>query len=66
MGVAGMVLSLLSSAWFPLDLSAHQSALMLAGNLLAGTHLLSHYKADHLNMNITHSLYEFKLLHQSA
>ncbi|TSK22541.1 Huntingtin [Bagarius yarrelli] len=30
-----MVLSLLSSAWFPLDLSAHQDALMLAGNLLA-------------------------------
>lgn len=36
-GVAGMVLSLLSSAWFPLDLSAHQAALLLAGNLLAGT-----------------------------
>ncbi|KAK7161523.1 hypothetical protein R3I94_004262 [Phoxinus phoxinus] len=34
-GVAGIVLSLLSSAWFPLDLSAHQSALLLAGNLLA-------------------------------
>ncbi|XP_053477902.1 huntingtin isoform X2 [Ictalurus furcatus] len=34
-GVASMVLSLLSSAWFPLDLSAHQDALMLAGNLLA-------------------------------
>ncbi|XP_065121576.1 huntingtin isoform X4 [Paramisgurnus dabryanus] len=34
-GVANMVLSLLSSAWFPLDLSAHQSALLLAGNLLA-------------------------------
>lgn len=38
-GVASMVLSLLSSAWFPLDLSAHQDALMLAGNLLAGAHL---------------------------
>ncbi|XP_072534605.1 huntingtin isoform X5 [Salminus brasiliensis] len=34
-GVTSMVLSLLSSAWFPLDLSAHQDALMLAGNLLA-------------------------------
>ncbi|XP_057187145.1 huntingtin isoform X2 [Triplophysa rosa] len=34
-GVASMVLSLLTSAWFPLDLSAHQSALLLAGNLLA-------------------------------
>lgn len=38
-GVASMVLSLLSSAWFPLDLSAHQDALVLAGNLLAGAHL---------------------------
>lgn len=38
-GVAGIVLSLLSSAWFPLDLSAHQSALLLAGNLLAGINL---------------------------
>lgn len=35
-GMAGLVLSLLSSAWFPLDLSAHQDALILAGNLLAG------------------------------
>ncbi|XP_066534471.1 huntingtin isoform X3 [Hoplias malabaricus] len=34
-GVANMVLSLLSSAWFPLDLSAHQDTLLLAGNLLA-------------------------------
>ncbi|XP_061737336.1 huntingtin isoform X4 [Nerophis ophidion] len=34
LGVTNMVLSLLSSAWFPLDLSAHQDALMLAGNLL--------------------------------
>ncbi|XP_047435100.1 huntingtin isoform X8 [Mugil cephalus] len=34
-GMANMVLSLLSSAWFPLDLSAHQDALMLSGNLLA-------------------------------
>ncbi|XP_058860961.1 huntingtin-like isoform X1 [Acipenser ruthenus] len=34
-GMAHMVLSLLNSAWFPLDLSAHQDALMLAGNLLA-------------------------------
>ncbi|NXE74418.1 HD protein, partial [Cochlearius cochlearius] len=34
-GMAGMVLSLLSSAWFPLDLSAHQDALILTGNLLA-------------------------------
>ncbi|RXM28279.1 Huntingtin [Acipenser ruthenus] len=34
-GMAHMVLSLLSSAWFPLDLSAHQDALMLTGNLLA-------------------------------
>ncbi|KAM9476563.1 huntingtin isoform 4-T4 [Clarias gariepinus] len=34
-GVASMVLSLLSSAWFPLDLSSHQDALMLAANLLA-------------------------------
>lgn len=39
--MASMVLSLLSSAWFPLDLSAHQDALMLAGNLLAGVH--THY-----------------------
>ena len=35
-GMANMVLSLLSSAWFPLDLSAHQDALLLSGNLLAG------------------------------
>uniref|UniRef100_A0A8C5BH89 Huntingtin n=1 Tax=Gadus morhua TaxID=8049 RepID=A0A8C5BH89_GADMO len=34
-GVANMVLSLLTSAWFPLDLSAHQDALLLAGSLLA-------------------------------
>lgn len=34
--MAGLVLSLLSSAWFPLDLSAHQDALILTGNLLAG------------------------------
>ncbi|XP_013873563.1 huntingtin isoform X2 [Austrofundulus limnaeus] len=34
-GTANMVLSLLSSAWFPLDLSAHQDALLLSGNLLA-------------------------------
>ncbi|XP_071359998.1 huntingtin isoform X2 [Trachinotus anak] len=34
-GMANMVLSLLSSAWFPLDLSAHQDALLLSGNLLA-------------------------------
>uniref|UniRef100_H3C3K9 Huntingtin n=1 Tax=Tetraodon nigroviridis TaxID=99883 RepID=H3C3K9_TETNG len=34
-GMANMVLSLLSSAWFPLDLSAHQDALLLCGNLLA-------------------------------
>ncbi|KAJ8000512.1 hypothetical protein DPEC_G00180890 [Dallia pectoralis] len=34
-GVANMVMSLLSSAWFPLDLSAHQDALLLAGNLIA-------------------------------
>ncbi|XP_074848498.1 huntingtin isoform X2 [Carettochelys insculpta] len=36
-GMAGMVLSLLSTAWFPLDLSAHQDALVLAGNLLAAS-----------------------------
>ncbi|XP_029462586.1 huntingtin [Rhinatrema bivittatum] len=36
-GMASMVLSLLSSAWFPLDLSAHQDALLLAGNLIAAT-----------------------------
>uniref|UniRef100_A0A7N6BBY5 Huntingtin n=1 Tax=Anabas testudineus TaxID=64144 RepID=A0A7N6BBY5_ANATE len=35
-GMANVILSLLSSAWFPLDLSAHQDALMLSGNLLAG------------------------------
>uniref|UniRef100_A0A673B0I3 Huntingtin n=1 Tax=Sphaeramia orbicularis TaxID=375764 RepID=A0A673B0I3_9TELE len=34
-GMANMVLSLLSSAWFPLDLSSHQDALLLSGNLLA-------------------------------
>ncbi|XP_061581985.1 huntingtin isoform X5 [Cololabis saira] len=34
-GTANMVLSLLSSAWFPLDLAAHQDALLLSGNLLA-------------------------------
>ena len=32
-----MVLSLLSSTWFPLDLSAHQDALILTGNLLAAS-----------------------------
>ncbi|KFZ60781.1 Huntingtin, partial [Podiceps cristatus] len=36
-GMAGMILSLLSSAWFPLDLSAHQDALILTGNLLAAS-----------------------------
>ncbi|XP_061440675.1 huntingtin [Rhineura floridana] len=36
-GMAGLVLSLISSAWFPLDLSAHQDALILAGNLLAAS-----------------------------
>uniref|UniRef100_A0A8C4VRD4 Huntingtin n=1 Tax=Gopherus evgoodei TaxID=1825980 RepID=A0A8C4VRD4_9SAUR len=36
-GMAGMVLSLLSTVWFPLDLSAHQDALILAGNLLAAS-----------------------------
>ncbi|XP_006128324.1 huntingtin isoform X5 [Pelodiscus sinensis] len=36
-GMAGMVLSLLSTAWFPLDLSAHQDALILIGNLLAAS-----------------------------
>jgi len=44
-GMAGMVLSLLSSTWFPLDLSAHQDALILTGNLLAG-------KAEQRNRNI--------------
>lgn len=34
--MVSMILTLLSSAWFPLDLSAHQDALILAGNLLAG------------------------------
>ncbi|XP_033945672.1 huntingtin isoform X3 [Pseudochaenichthys georgianus] len=34
-GMANMVLSLLSSAWFPLDLASHQDALLLTGNLLA-------------------------------
>ncbi|XP_069797989.1 huntingtin isoform X3 [Narcine bancroftii] len=34
-GMVNMVLSLLSSAWFPLDLSSHQDALILSGNLLA-------------------------------
>lgn len=43
--MAGMVLSLLSSTWFPLDLSAHQDALILTGNLLAG-------KAEQRNRNI--------------
>ncbi|XP_076831790.1 huntingtin isoform X3 [Brachyhypopomus gauderio] len=38
-GVASMLLSLLSSAWFPLDLAAHQDALLLAGNLLAAAAL---------------------------
>ncbi|XP_041443627.1 huntingtin isoform X5 [Xenopus laevis] len=36
-GMSSMILSLISSAWFPLDLSAHQDALVLAGNLLAAT-----------------------------
>uniref|UniRef100_A0A8C9F7U3 Uncharacterized protein n=1 Tax=Pavo cristatus TaxID=9049 RepID=A0A8C9F7U3_PAVCR len=44
-GMAGMVLSLLSSVWFPLDLSAHQDALILTGNLLAG-------KAEQKNKSI--------------
>ncbi|XP_041641127.1 huntingtin isoform X2 [Cheilinus undulatus] len=38
-GMANMALSLLSSAWFPLDLSAHQDALILSGNLLAAVAL---------------------------
>uniref|UniRef100_A0A8C7E5I2 Huntingtin n=1 Tax=Naja naja TaxID=35670 RepID=A0A8C7E5I2_NAJNA len=36
MGMVGLLLSFLSSISFPLDLSAHQDALILAGNLLAG------------------------------
>ncbi|XP_032843211.2 huntingtin isoform X1 [Tyto alba] len=36
-GMAGMILSLLSSAWFPLDLSGHHDALILTGNLLAAS-----------------------------
>lgn len=36
-GMASVILTLLSSAWFPLDLSAHQDALVLAGNLLAAS-----------------------------
>ncbi|XP_070613102.1 huntingtin isoform X1 [Erythrolamprus reginae] len=36
-GMVGLLLSLLSSVSFPLDLSAHQDALILAGNLLAAT-----------------------------
>ncbi|XP_040093581.1 huntingtin [Oryx dammah] len=36
-GMVTMILTLLSSAWFPLDLSAHQDALILAGNLLAAS-----------------------------
>ncbi|XP_036083328.1 huntingtin isoform X2 [Rousettus aegyptiacus] len=36
-GMASVILALLSSAWFPLDLSAHQDALILAGNLLAAS-----------------------------
>lgn len=34
-GMATMIQSLLSSAWFPLDLSSHQDALILCGNLLS-------------------------------
>uniref|UniRef100_A0A4W3JTK9 Huntingtin n=1 Tax=Callorhinchus milii TaxID=7868 RepID=A0A4W3JTK9_CALMI len=34
-GMVNMILSLLSSAWFPLDLSSHQDALILSGNLLS-------------------------------
>uniref|UniRef100_A0A8C5STQ9 Huntingtin n=1 Tax=Laticauda laticaudata TaxID=8630 RepID=A0A8C5STQ9_LATLA len=37
MGMVGLLLSFLSSISFPLDLSAHQDALILAGNLLAAT-----------------------------
>ncbi|XP_045429955.1 huntingtin isoform X2 [Pipistrellus kuhlii] len=36
-GMAPAILALLSSAWFPLDLAAHQDALVLAGNLLAAS-----------------------------
>ncbi|XP_075400754.1 huntingtin isoform X2 [Tenrec ecaudatus] len=36
-GMATTILALLSSAWFPLDLPAHQDALTLAGNLLAAS-----------------------------
>ncbi|XP_006893721.1 PREDICTED: huntingtin [Elephantulus edwardii] len=36
-GMVTVILTLLSSAWFPLDLSAHQDALTLAGNLLAAS-----------------------------
>ncbi|EPY80841.1 hypothetical protein CB1_000531010 [Camelus ferus] len=36
-GMVTVILTLLSSAWFPLDLSAHQDALILAGNLLAAS-----------------------------
>uniref|UniRef100_UPI00358E7878 huntingtin isoform X3 n=1 Tax=Myxine glutinosa TaxID=7769 RepID=UPI00358E7878 len=32
-----MVLALLSSSWFPLDLNAHQDALLLAGNIVSAT-----------------------------
>lgn len=47
-GMANMVLSLLSSAWFPLDLSAHQDALLLSGNLLAG----ELYALKNCNVNV--------------
>ncbi|XP_015417051.1 PREDICTED: huntingtin [Myotis davidii] len=36
-GMVTAILTLLSSAWFPLDLAAHQDALILAGNLLAAS-----------------------------
>ncbi|XP_029142402.1 huntingtin, partial [Protobothrops mucrosquamatus] len=36
-GMVGLLLSLLSSVSFPMDLSAHQDALLLAGNLLAAS-----------------------------
>ncbi|KAG8134821.1 hypothetical protein E2320_007936, partial [Naja naja] len=41
MGMVGLLLSFLSSISFPLDLSAHQDALILAGNLLAEDIVLS-------------------------
>ncbi|XP_021116025.1 huntingtin isoform X3 [Heterocephalus glaber] len=54
-GMATVILTLLSSAWFPMDISAHQDALILAGNLLAGNFHLPPVEAGNVSTCVTAS-----------